>query len=249
MNKSAHTLMPVLLLFAMSVLAQGQLINGNFETGDLTGWTPFNTLHGGTGGPQAVQFDTTGTGVPSFSAQFEVGETSGTIGGGGLGEGAGILQYITLGAGQLNIHLDIAAYNPVPAADAGTFELLWDGNVVSTYAFGGSGFSQTRRSQLSYTSMVTAGVHEIAIDMRVGYGGAGYGYTPYQYLDNIVLEGTAVPEPSVAMVLSFSLLVLAVGFRKSPHRSPPSARASASAACSKPVQRPCRRYVGSFAAL
>src|SRR5262245_55313154 len=74
--------------------AAAQLINGGFETGDFTGWTQFDTAHGGSIATQVVSFDTANTGVPSLSASFAVGQTSGGIGGGGLGEGAGILQNV-----------------------------------------------------------------------------------------------------------------------------------------------------------
>jgi hypothetical protein len=201
-------LIPVLLLEVGT--AQAQLINGNFETGDLTGWTTFNTSHGGTFGPQVGSFDTAGTATPSLSAEFEVGETSGGIGGGGLGQGAGILQDLILGAGQLTIFLNIAAQSPGNNADGGTFELLLDGNVVASHAFGAIGFSQIDRSTLNYSGTVTAGTHEIAIDMRRGYG-TGQDNTPFQYLDNIQLGGTAVPEPSAITLLSLALATLMVG--------------------------------------
>ena len=168
-----------LFLFAVAGTTQAQLVNGNFETGDLTGWTLFNTVglntshgveRGGTALAQAVPFDTAGTGVPSYGAEFEVGETAGIVGGGGLGQGAGIYQYVPLDAGQLNISVNIAATSPGNNADAGTFELLLDGNLVARDAFGSLDVWQILRSTLSYSGTVAAGTHQIAIDMRRGYG-------------------------------------------------------------------------------
>jgi hypothetical protein len=201
---------------------RAQLINGGFETGDFTGWTYFNTVGGSTpygiegGGTSAFQvtlYDTAGTGVSSDSAQFEVGETSGIIGGGGLGQGAGIYQNVTLGAGQLNISLAIAATSSGNNADAGTFELLLDGKLVASDAFGGISVGQTPRSTLSYSGTIAAGTHQIAVDMRRGYGTEG-GDTPYEYLDNIVISGTAVPEPTTALLTFFGLAALGVGSRR-----------------------------------
>ncbi len=206
------SLIPALLLVVPGV-TQAQLINGDFETGDFTGWTLFNDPNGGVGGAQVTLFDTAGTGVPSHSAQFEVGETSGGIGGGGLGRGGGILQDVVLNAGQLTIVLKIAVQSTAGNnADAGTFELLLDGTVVNSHGFGFINPFQTERSSLGFIGTVTAGTHEIAVDMRRGYG-IGAGDTPYQYLDNIELRGSAVPEPSTALLLSFGLAALALGIR------------------------------------
>lgn len=208
----------------MAETTPAQLINGNFETGDLTGWTLFNTVgsntpygleRGGTALAQAVSFDTVGTGVPSYGAEFEVGETAGVVGGGGLGQGAGIYQYVPLNAGQLNISVDIAATSPGNNADAGTFELLLDGNLIASDALNSISVSQTFRSTLSYSGTVAAGTHQIAIDMRRGYG-MGYGNTPYQFLDNVVLTGTAVPEPAETLFLFLGLAMIAVGIRPRP---------------------------------
>jgi len=53
------------------------------------------------------------------------------------------------------------------------------------------------RSSLSFSGLVEAGTHEIAIDMRARMGTDGtISPTPYQYLDNIELSVTTVPEPS-----------------------------------------------------
>jgi hypothetical protein len=213
-----------LFLFVVAGTTQAQLVNGNFETGDLTGWILFNTVgsntpygveRGGTALVQAVQFDTAGNGAPSYGAEFEVGETAGVVGGGGLGQGAGIYQYVSLDAGQLLVSVDIAATSPGDNADAGTFELLLDGNPVARAALGGISISQILRSTLSYSGTVTAGSHQIAIDMRRGYG-MGYGNTPCQFLDSIVLTGTAVPEPAATFFISLGLAAFVVGIRRRP---------------------------------
>ena len=224
-TSSLKYLLPLFLfLFVVADTTPAQLINGNFETGDLAGWTLFNTVgsntsygveRGGTALAQAVSFDTAGNGVPSYGAEFEVGETAGVVGGGGLGQGAGIYQHVPLEAGQLNISVSIAATSPGNNADAGTFELLLDGNLVARDAFGNIDVSQILRSTLSYSGPVAAGMHQIAIDMRRGYG-MGYGNTPCQFLDNVVLTGTSVPEPAETRLLSQGLATLAIGIRLRP---------------------------------
>ena len=213
MKTTALMLLSPLLLFAMAVAAPAQLINGNFETGDFTGWTEFNTSAGGTSVFQVAQFDTAGTGTPSYAAEFEVGEVSGGIGGGGLGQGAGIYQNVSLTAGLLNLSLDIAATSPGNNADAGTFQLLLDGNVVASQPMGPISFNQTIRSTLDYSGNVTAGTHQIAIDIRRGYGTESPD-TPFEYLDNVTLGGTAAPEPSAALLFAIGGVFSITAIRK-----------------------------------
>jgi hypothetical protein len=205
-------------LFSFSLMvtagaAQAQLINGNFATGDFTGWTLINTANGGSALTQVTLFDTAGTGVPTYSAEFEAGEVSGGEGGGGLGQGAGISQDVLLGAGQLGISLDIAATTPGNNADAGTFELFLDGIVVASHAFGGINVGQTLRSTLNYTGTITAGTHDIAIEILRGYG-AEYPDTPFEYIANVELSGSAVPEPAGASLAALGLTVLAIAIRR-----------------------------------
>lgn len=199
-----------LLAGAIALIAfsgNAQLINGDFATGDFTGWTQFNTPNGGSSLTQVVPFDITGTGVPVNCAEFEVGETTGGVGGGGLGRGAGIYQNVTLGAGQLNISLDIAATSDGNNADAGTFELLLNGNSVASDAMGGISYNQTIRSTLNYDGSISAGTYQIGIEMLRGYG-TEYPNTPYQYLSNIELSVAPVPEPSGVAICGAAFLAL-----------------------------------------
>lgn len=205
-----------LVLLGTGGTANAQLVNGDFETGDFTGWTLISTPNGGSSFTQVGSFDTAGTGTTSDSAIFEVGEVSGGVGGGGLGQGAGISQNVLLLAGQLNVFLNIAATSDGNNADGGTFELFLDGNDVANHAFGGIGVNQILRSTLSYSGTVTAGTHNIAIEMFRGYG-TEYPNTPFQYLDNITLSGSAAPEPSATALAMLGLAVLAITSARSGH--------------------------------
>ena len=145
--------------------------------------------------------------------------------------------------GQLTISLDIAAQdtyaqgNPQDNADAGAFELLLDGSVAANNALGGIFRLQTIRSTLTYSGPVEAGTHEIATDMRRGWGTDGtVSPTPYQYLDNIELLVTPVPEPSSTLVAALGLIALAIGTRRRRegsgwHRSRPLNRISSHRLC------------------
>src|SRR4051794_15573680 len=73
----------------VAAAAAAAVVNGDFESGDLTGWTTFTTANGTLGTPAVVSFDTTGTGA-SRAAQFNVGENTYT----GVYEGGGIYQIV-----------------------------------------------------------------------------------------------------------------------------------------------------------
>ena len=82
-----------------------------------------------------------------------------------------------------------------------------DGNVVASQYFGSISSSQTLRSTLSYSGAVTAGTHEIAIGMQRN-AETVLGDTPYQYLTDISLNVTPVPEPGVLGLLALSGMFL-----------------------------------------
>jgi hypothetical protein len=200
-------LFPILMI-GIAVSARAQLINGGFQTGDFTGWTFFTTSQGGLGQPTVALFDTADTGTPSLSAQFEAGQISGVVT--GTKYGGGIEQNVNLGAGSLTISLDIATDSPGVNSDGGTFELLLDGNVVANHAFSSMSPNQPQYSTLSYSGMVSLGEHDIAVEMLRG-SYTQTGETPYQYVDNIVLSGSAVPEPATSLLLPLGLAVLVGG--------------------------------------
>jgi hypothetical protein len=170
--------------------AAGNLVtNGDFETGDLTGWTTFTTPNGtlGTGFPTVAMFDTTGTGA-SNAAKFEVGEVSFT----GLRVGGGIYQSVTTPASLFSVSADTAVLHTFAAfnTDCGLFELLVDGQVVASHAYGQCFQNVTVRFTLSATGLaLTAGSHEIRIRMTRPFI-ARLNQTPFQYVDNVTLTNT-----------------------------------------------------------
>lgn len=131
-------LLATALILGLGTAAQATpLINGDFEAGNLNGWTTFTTVNGtlGTGFPNVVSFDTNNDSVATNSAQFRVGQVSfqsGVYGGGG------IYQMVSLGAGSLSISADIAALGgPVVSnLSGGLFELLLDGVLLDSHDFG-----------------------------------------------------------------------------------------------------------------
>lgn len=207
MKPAGLKLFVLALFLAVTEVSEAQLINGNFATGDLTGWTTFVDEPGGdVNGPSVVY---AGGGINSYAMQIEVGEIpGGGAGAAGYGEGGGIFQDLTLGSGQLTINYNIAAYSLGNNAQAGNFLLFLDGELVSDQLWGGINYGQWELGTMSYSGMVNAGSHEIALDFRRGYG-LGVGNTPFQYAYDVVLGGSAVPEPSAILLLSVGLAAIA----------------------------------------
>jgi hypothetical protein len=180
-----YILLVVICGYARQIQAT-PLINGDFETGDLTGWSVF-TNEGvselGDGFPQVALFDINGNGVKTFSAVFRVG-----------GGGGGLFQRVDVLAGDLTITLDIATFAPDSNVSGGLFEVFVDGREVATHDFGFINGGSTKRVSLTGTTPVTAGTHEIVINMSRSNFQSGSS-TPLQYIDNVVLSGRAAPPP------------------------------------------------------
>jgi hypothetical protein len=183
------------------------IVNGDFETGDLSGWTSYATAYGpgtGTNGscsgslpcPIVTLFNTTGTGA-SDAAQFSVGLASGAFNSGDY-EGGGIFQTVSLAPGTLNISLVWAVDNTFAFSnvDGGEFAFLLNGVVLNSIQAGSVGSSSIKMGSLSAsTSVVTGGTYQIAVEItREFYSDDQL----IQYVDNVTASGsaTSTPEPS-----------------------------------------------------
>ena len=206
------------------------LINGDFQTGDLTGWTVFTTNNGTNGSiftriydipqcsvkpllcygdrplPDVTSFDVTDNGV-SESVRFNVGSNYINVDANGnlIGRGGGIIQEVTLSDGVLNISVDVAASTSVFSASntsnnfsAGVFSLLVNGIVVSTYDPGSILNQQTLRSTLTASTNVNAGNNSIGIQITRPFSyNAAIPVTPFQFVDNFTISGSATNSPAV----------------------------------------------------
>lgn len=194
------------LAVAAPASAAAPVANGDFETGDLTGWTTFLTDNGQISpAPAVVLFDTTGSGE-SNAARFAVGRNSSFF---SAPAGGGIYQSVNTAAGSFNLSADIAALAGGEQANlsCGLFELLVDGIVVDSHDFAGvpgtNDFSQcpaytTVRATLSASELpLTTGLHEIRIRItRPGTLSPTVAWRPRQYVDNVLLTQLTAAMPT-----------------------------------------------------
>lgn len=196
--------------FLVTPSAWASLItNGDFEGGNLNGWTVFTTETGTTGiTPEAASFDTTGNGA-SQAAHFRVGQSEPTF----TEEGGGIFQTFTLLAdGVIDISLDIAStLNRATSRNGagGVFSLILDGVVLDSHDFGSIEAMDIERAMLSASIEATAGLHELRILMtRAFIQVDGANVTPEQYIDNVIVTAANQPEPPVVAVAEPGTLAL-----------------------------------------
>lgn len=196
--------------FALASVAEAAtLINGDFATGDLTGWTA-HTTGGGSNGrnfngevlPRVTTFDLTNRGTTSNVAQFRVGREE-TIALPNAWQGGGLSQSVFLEAGQFTFTADAAVQGDHQAnTQSGTLELMFNGGAIALWNFAGVARGMTKYQTL---------VGEMAIATPRWYD-LGFQWTrpfltspttPSQYVGNLRLEPvpTPVPEPAGAVAL------------------------------------------------
>ena len=194
----------VACLLCLAVLSQADaatLTNGDFERGDLSGWTLFTTASGTIGGagfPMVFDLGIRDDGFISKSAAFKVGQQV-YQGPDSETEGGGIYQTVNLEAGQLALTADIAVtYSSSRHGrnlSGGFFELILDNIVLDKYDFGPITAGTTERGTLSASTRITAGVHEVRLRITRPAVAKGGTPAPVQFVDNVqgILTPSAKP--------------------------------------------------------
>ncbi len=216
-----------LLVIALAANSSGSafgaspVLNGNFETGDFSGWSMFVTPNGTLSPvpqlPDVTSFDVTGGGFSSLAATFQVGEAVYFSGDPHTFQGGGIFQNFESVEGLYSISLNIASYysgiTGIANRSPGVFTLFLDGATLDSRDLyqvnGGRDIQahQTIRSSLSATVPLQSGTHEIRVLItRDATAGGLFGETPLGYLDNV--QVSTVPEPTATALLSVGLLCL-----------------------------------------
>ncbi|HKO26992.1 MAG TPA: Ig-like domain repeat protein [Solirubrobacteraceae bacterium] len=165
------------------------LTNGDFETGDLSGWTTFTTSNGTIGSPAVVQYGVTGSGA-SYALRLQAAEVEAD----GTDQGGGVEQTVNVPAtgGYTFSASAIGDTGGANDADCGLYSLLIDG---STRAFASH---QPCRGplqvSLSASASLTAGAH--TLEMLVTHDGPEGDSAPIEYIDNVSL----VPQLAVRCI-------------------------------------------------
>ncbi|MEZ6232633.1 MAG: GC-type dockerin domain-anchored protein [Phycisphaerales bacterium] len=174
-----------------------QFTNGDFETGDFSGWNVAFTIPNGNASYQNVElFDIDGPGPlgTNFAARFSVGRLVFANGG---DEGIEMTQTLNLTAGTAyTLDADIAAINTNATgsnSQGGIFDLIVDGVSIANFAVGDLGASATQGPEFfgHLTGTFTAsGTHTVGISIRRPFTAPG---NLRQSVDNMTLDGGGGP--------------------------------------------------------
>jgi hypothetical protein len=161
-------------------------VNGDFELGDLSGFTSYETANGHVI-EDVVAFDTNNNGVASLAAKFNVGSSSYT----GSPHGGGIYQNVTLADGDLSFTVDVASTANSSNSDGGLVEAYLDGQLMASHNFGSIAGGATEYATVSfYVPNVNSGSHEIRIQLTRLYTTTSVA----NYIDNLSLTGSSTPQ-------------------------------------------------------
>ena len=226
-QSSARIILAGLALATCLDSVHGQIVNGDFETGQITPWITFTTPNGtfGPGFPSISTFDVNGDGTSSSALSFSVGYDIPPCAAPGIlcpapTEGGGIRQTTTFAGGQTMLHTDVAVVNSTlyggSNSDGGTFSLLLDDVLLDSVSFVDIVAGTVLRGELDFTEVVSAGSHTLELLTTRNYSASA---SLTQYIDDVSAGPavSAVPEPGTALLLGIGLFTLAALRRRVVH--------------------------------
>ncbi|HMP80129.1 MAG TPA: PEP-CTERM sorting domain-containing protein [Pirellulaceae bacterium] len=180
-------------------------VNGDFETGDLTGWTITPTTNGQTLIQTVVQWDIdfSGPKTSSFVGRFQVGQVTFQS---GVPAGIELTQNLNLLVGvPYTISFDWSAHRDTTVssnAQGGIFELIVNGNVI---AFGAAGSTSSTTEKFGtvvggYVPSFT-GLHTVGVRISRPFLPAG---DVFQSVDNFAIS-SPIPEPGTGIAILVTL--------------------------------------------
>lgn len=206
-------LLQLVSLLAFFGSAQASLVNGDFETGNLSGWSIFTTYNGTTGPsplPHVSLFDVDGDAVLSHAASMSVGYATAPCSYPGFGcaqptEGGGLRQNVYFAGGLFSLSAQVAVQNTLLYGgynlDGGLFSLILDGSTLDTFSVGRINAGSTQRGSLSYNGFIGAGFHTLDLLVTRNYASS---QSLFQYVDNVSVKELA--EPGTLMLVAIALL-------------------------------------------
>ncbi len=193
-----------LLVLAVAVPVQAatvQLVtNGDFEQ-NLSGWNLAATANGTTRTSNTPgNADIDGDGTRNAALRLQVGKVSFTASATG---GVTLSQVLTVTKrSNLTFGADIMALSTSNNGnlDFGQFGMSFGATLVDAFSFGQRAGNSTNRSVLSgFLTNVLPGTYTLSISILRGYTTTNT--TPFQYVDDISVQASAVPLPAPALML------------------------------------------------
>src|SRR5688500_3102844 len=185
--------------------------NGDFETGNLSGWTITATSNGQTLVQDVIPFDIDFGGALGVSqvARFQVGQVVFTS---GVPAGIEITQMVNLSAATAyTISFNAAAYRETTQnnAEGGMCDLIVDGVSLASWGAGATNSASTN-SCFGTASFVSGGAGAYSIGARIQRPFIPAG-SLFQVVDNF---GIVVPEPGTFVALGLGVVRLVAARRR-----------------------------------
>lgn len=180
-------------------------VNGNFETGNLTGWTVTPTSNGTTDVQDAVQYDIDAGGplTTNFAGHFAVGEVIFDS----TQQGILLTQSLTLTGGiKYTFDFDWAAQGN-NNVEGGVFSLIINSTAIITQSAGAIGIAPIVGHITGTFTPTSTGSYAVGSSITRPFQTPG---NLFQYVDNFKVS--AVPEP--ASVLAITLGVAGFAIRR-----------------------------------